>query len=111
MFHGGKNMIWLIIGLLILTLCILGISFFVILTYMQRKRSFIVKILNKEELLIKLNPYLFKYGYTLQIDNGNIILYQKIIGKIAITIDNNQATITGQGNLIKKILKKTNLLI
>ena len=89
---------------------IFGIIVFIWITYRQRKRTFEISIINKEELLKKLNPHLTKIGWHIESDRGNFVTYKKYLARIEITIDNKKAIITGTGLIVEKTLKKANLM-
>ena len=96
----------LLLGLLIL--CILGIIFFIIFTYKQRRKSFKLVITNKEELLKKINPFLFQIGYHLESEKENFVTYKRYFTRIGITIDKDKAILTGPAYIVEKLIDRYN---
>ena len=92
-------------------LCILGVIFFVIFTYKQRKKTFELVITNKEDFLIKINPYLLQIGYHLESDRVNFITYKRYSTRIGITIDKNKAIITGPAYIVERIIGRYNKIV
>jgi len=91
-----------------LILCIIGVIYFSVLTYRQRRKSFELTINSKEELLKKINLYLIKIGYHLESDKENLVSYKKYFTRIGITIDKDKAILTGQAYIIQRLIDKYN---
>ena len=90
--------------LIYLFFCILGIIFFLILAYHQRKKSFELFITNKEEFLKNINLCFFKIGYHLELEKEGLIIYKKYFVRTGITFNQNKAILFGPGTAVKYLL-------
>ena len=77
--------------------------------YRFRIRTITVSFTNNEEFMKKLNTALFQIKYTLESNKENFFIYKMDIlsgrSKIAVTIDQKEATIVGPKLYVEKLQK------